>query len=75
MSTANIEIYNMLVAAGLDKEKAEAVAVELMTKTEAKEVLATKSDVQELKISLMTWFTGMLLAQAALIVALIQLFD
>lgn len=75
MSTANIEIYNVLVAAGLDKDKAEAVAAELMTKTEAKEVLATKSDVQELKISLMTWFTSMLLAQAALIVALIQLFD
>ena len=77
MTTTNIEIYNALVAAGVEKTKAEAVAAEILTKTEAKDTLATKKDLADLKSSLMQWFTviliSALLAQAALIVALIQL--
>ena len=36
--------------------------------------LATKSDLQALKIDLIKWMSGMLLAQGAFIVALIQYF-
>jgi hypothetical protein len=37
--------------------------------------LATKADLQELKIDLIKWMTGALLAQAALVVGLLQLLE
>ena len=78
MTTTNIEIYNALIEAGLEKTKAEKVAAEILTKTEAKETLATKADLAnglaELKSSLVQWFTGILIAQTAILIGLMQLF-
>jgi len=73
MSSATIEIYNTLVAAGIDKEKAEHLASEILTKTEAKEVLATKADLVAMKTSIVQWVAALLVAQAAAIVALQEL--
>ena len=78
MSTANIELYNALVAAGVDKDKAEKVAAEVLTKTEAKETLATKSDLEVAlhtqSSTLIKWFTGVMIAQTAVLIGLMQLF-
>lgn len=48
MSTATIEIYNALVKAGIDKDKAQTVADSIVTREDAKH-FATKADIGALK--------------------------
>ena len=43
--TTSIDILNMLVEAGLDRQKAEPIAKEIITRSEAVATLSTKSDV------------------------------
>lgn len=50
MTTATLEIYNILLSAGVEREKAEYLASEILTKTEAKETLATKADIYKLAL-------------------------
>ena len=62
MNTTSIDVLNMLVEAGLTREKAEPLAKEILTRTEAKEVLATKTDVkQELQAIRADMYKGMLI--------------
>lgn len=44
MNTTSLDIFNMLVDAGMDAKQAEPLAKEILTRTEAKEFLATKND-------------------------------
>ena len=69
MTTTTLDIYDLLVNAGIDAEKAKPLAKEILSRSEAREVLATKQDMADLKV----WVAGMLLAQAALVVTLQQL--
>ncbi len=50
MTTATLEIYNILLSAGVEQDKAEYLASEILTKTEAKETLATKADIYKLAL-------------------------
>jgi hypothetical protein len=87
MKTITFDTYkvvNMLQTKGFTKDQAEAL-VEAAKEIDLSEI-ATKGDlkdlknelhgeIRELQINLMKWITGMLLAQAGLIVALLQIFN
>ncbi len=64
----SIDILNMLVEAGLDREKAEPLAKEILTRTEAKEVLATKSDLWRVALTQ----TGATIAGVGVLIALLE---
>lgn len=44
MSTRTLEIYNLLKEAGIPEEKAQPLAKAILSRDEAKDVLATKND-------------------------------
>jgi len=77
MTTTTIDFYNMLVKAGFEKAEAKALADEILLKREARETLATKTDLSKLKVELIQWMVGLmfasLLATAGLIAALVPL--
>ncbi|MCB1418679.1 MAG: hypothetical protein KDJ74_06635 [Notoacmeibacter sp.] len=60
----------MLVAAGLDRDKAEPLAREILTRTEARETLATKSDLWRVALTQ----TGMTVGAIGVLLALFQAF-
>ena len=66
MTQVAIDFYNVLLKAGIEDEVAKRVANEVMFKPEAKDILATKTDLQsglvETKISLIKWMVGLMLA-------------
>ena len=75
MATVDTEILNILTSAGIEKDKAEILAAKIITRDEATKTLATKADLESAVGGLIKWVAGMLVGQAALIVALIQLFS
>ncbi len=74
MKTTSIDIYTILTGLGVDEAKAKAAADEILTKTEALETLATKSDLTvglaNTRATIIQWVAGLLIVQAAAIVAL-----
>lgn len=44
MSSATLELYNALIAAGVSKEQAEEAAKAVISREEAKEVLVTRAE-------------------------------
>jgi len=48
MSSATLELYNALIDAGVDKEKAEQASKAVITRAEA-QAFATKSNIAELR--------------------------
>ncbi|WP_299632366.1 hypothetical protein [uncultured Roseobacter sp.] len=50
MNTTTLDIHDLLVKAGLDAEKAKPLAKEILSRTEALETLATKSDLNALRL-------------------------
>jgi len=70
MHPTSIDILNMLVAAGLDRDKAEPLAREILTRTEARETLATKSDLWRVALTQ----TGMTVGAIGVLLALFQAF-
>ena len=49
MTTTTLDIFNLLVDAGIDAEKAKPLAKEILTRAEAKEVLVSKTDLLEFR--------------------------
>lgn len=84
MSTATLEIYNALIDAGVTKEKAERAAKAVISRQEATAIFATKDnltgnhdDLSQLKVDLIKWMVGLMLANifgtAALIAAFLPM--
>jgi hypothetical protein len=78
MSSATLELYNALIEAGVDKEKAEAAARAVVSREETKE-FATKSDIAllkseltETKSHLIMWMAGFHIASLGVIAALLN---
>jgi hypothetical protein len=65
-------IVKQLEQQGFSRTQAEGIT-EALKKLDTS-TLATKSDLRDLELRLVKWIAGMLLAQGALIVALIQYF-
>lgn len=71
MSTATLELYNALVEAGVDKDRAEAAARAVISREMAKE-FATKSDIVELRSNLVMWMAGFHIASLGALAAIIS---
>jgi len=71
MSSATLEIYNALIEAGVDKEKAEAAAKAVISREEAK-TLATKSDLVELRAQLIMRMAGFHISSLGVLAALLS---
>lgn len=69
MSITTIELYDALIKAGVDGAKAKSAAQAVLSRTEAKQVLATKSDLTTQTM----WVAGMLVGQIAIITAIMAL--
>ena len=70
MSTATIKLYDILIEKGVDHTIAREALDEFLTKEEARNTLATKTEMQTLFRVQTMWIAGMLVGQGALIVAL-----
>lgn len=78
MTTEAIALYDILIEKGVDKNRAREAVDAFVTKEQARETLATKTDIADLKDemrNLIKWVAGMLVAQAGVIVALIELLE
>jgi len=68
--TANLDILNSLLKAGLKKEDAELLASEILTRDDAAKTLATKTDLLDLEIKLTKVINDASFRMAGLIVTL-----
>lgn len=68
-----LKFANRLKAAGRNARLAEEHAEALRDALTEQNLLATKIDLSDLKIDLIKWVAGMLLAQAAVVASLIKL--
>ena len=71
MSVSTIELYNALIEAGVDKEKAEAASKAVISREEA-EILATKSDINSLRAEMYKGMAVQVLAIIGGVVGLLQ---
>lgn len=72
MSVSTIELYEALIAAGVDEEKAKNAATSVISRNEAKQ-LATKADLANLKAELFKVLTAQTIVIIGAIVGLLQL--
>ena len=78
MSTATIELYNALVKAGIDTEKAKEVAESLVTQDDAKhfatkeDIAATRADIKQLETTLYKALAVQTIAIVGAVVGLLQ---
>ncbi len=73
MNTTTLDIYNLLVDAGIDREKAKPLAKEILSRDEAAKTLATKQDISEIKDQMRSgvmWVAGLLIGQIAISTAI-----
>ena len=70
MSSATVDLYNALVEAGVDKEQAQKVADQIVTREDAQH-FATKADLAELKADLQRFLFTALVTQAVFIIGLV----
>jgi len=80
MTTTSMELYEALVQAGVDKAKAKAAAVAVMSKSEASKLVSQDkleavkqsviAEIRESRASTLQWVATMLVGQAAAIVTL-----
>ena len=69
MTTVVVELYEALTKAGVDEETAKRAAKAVLDT----EVLATKTDLAELKADVIKWNTGTLLAATGLFALIVKL--
>lgn len=80
MTTTSMELYEALVQAGVDKEKAKTAAAAVMSRSDADKLVsqdkldAVKNaiivEIKESRASTLQWVATMLIGQAAVIVAI-----
>ncbi|WP_299854614.1 hypothetical protein [uncultured Roseobacter sp.] len=71
MTTTTLDIFNLLVDAGIDAEKAKPLAKEILTRTEAVETLATKNDLLAFKADM---YKALLIQTGALVTIFASLY-
>lgn len=69
MSTMVVELYEALTSAGVNEELAKKAAKAVIDT----EVLATKKDLSELKVDIIKWNTGTLLAATGLFAVIVKM--
>lgn len=74
MTTTTIELYEALIAAGVDDTKARAAASAVLSRDEAEKHLATKADLERGFRGQTMWIAGLLVGQTAVYTGIIALF-
>ncbi len=69
MTAATLELYHALVDAGVNKEKAERAAKAVISRDEAKDLLATRTELLKVKNELVIWIVGSQVALAGLLIS------
>ena len=72
MTTINLELLDALKKAGVDDDTARAAAKAFL-RVEAKDQLATKADLAELKAELIKWTAGTMIAMTGIFAAIVKL--
>mgnify|MGYP001343563289 CR=1 FL=1 len=79
MSTTNVQLYEALIKAGVDYPTARLAAEEILY-ADARDGLATKSELAELRLELlragrsdMRWIIGAIIAMTAVFAAIVKL--
>jgi 2-phosphoglycerate kinase len=83
MTTSTMELYEALIQAGVDTDKARAAATAVMSKSEADDLVSRDkldavqqsiiAEIRDSRASTLQWVATMLVGQAAVIVALQQI--
>ena len=73
MSLTVNELYQALIDAGVDEKKAEAAARVVLSREEANQQLATKTDLVHLPTEIIKWNTATLLAATGLFALIVKL--
>ncbi len=70
MTTKAIALYNILVEHGVEKERAQEAVDAFLTRVEAEQVLASKTDLNRV----IMWMAGLLVGQTATLTGILALF-
>lgn len=76
MTSSTLSMYEILVDLGVDKAKAREAVDTYVSKEEARQKLATKQDISDLKDQLRStimWVAGLLVGQVAIMTAIMAL--
>ena len=73
MSLTVNELYQALIEAGVDVEKAKAAAKSALSREEANNQLASKTELAHLQTKIIKWNTGTLLAATGLFALIVKL--
>ena len=63
MTNATIELYEALIAAGVEESRARAAASSVMSSEQAKETFATKADLEAMFRKQNMWIAGLFIGQ------------
>jgi len=74
MTVSTIELYEALIAAGVDETSARNAARTVLSREEAKEVLATKADLERAFRTQNMWIAGLFIGQVAVFTGILALF-
>ena len=74
MTNATIELYEALIAAGVDDDKARAAAKSVLAREEARQTLATKTDLERSFRTQNMWIAGLFIGQVAVFTGILALF-
>jgi hypothetical protein len=74
MTVSTIELYEALVAAGVDEASARNAAKAVLSREEAKELLATKTDLERAFRTQNMWIAGLFVGQVAVFTGILSLF-
>ena len=74
MTVSTIELYEALISAGVDEAAARSAAKAVLSREEAAERLATKTDLERAFKTQNMWIAGLFIGQVAIFTGILTLF-
>jgi hypothetical protein len=74
MTVSTIELYEALISAGVDEAAARSAAKAVLSREEAAERLATKTDLERAFKTQNMWIAGLFIGQVAIFTGILALF-
>ena len=74
MTVSTIELYQALISAGVDEAAARSAAKAVLSREEAAERLATKTDLERAFKTQNMWIAGLFIGQVAIFTGILALF-
>jgi len=76
MTSTTLDIYELLVEAGIDQAKAKPLAKEILSREDTRLMLATKDDISKIEDRLrgiIMWVAGLMIGQIAIMTGVMSL--